>query len=128
MNDMTKADGRETRPPDQAPIVEAIGVSKRYGPTVALQRRAHPRRRRANRMRWSGATAPASRPWSAILTGLRAPDTGEIRFSGEPAPPLSDREAWRQPGRLRLPALDDHSRPHGRGEPLRQPPADASAA
>ena len=30
-----------------------------------------------------------------ILTGLRAPDSGEIRFSGEPAPPVSDRDAWR---------------------------------
>jgi simple sugar transport system ATP-binding protein len=30
-----------------------------------------------------------------ILTGLRAPDSGEVRFSGEPAPPVSDREAWR---------------------------------
>ena len=63
-----------------------------------------------------------------ILTGLRAPDSGEVRFSGEPAPPLSDREAWRRAGRLRLPALDHHSRPHRRREPLRQPPAAPSAA
>ena len=32
----------------------------------------------------------------ALLTGLRAPDAGEIRFSGTPAPPLSDRQAWRR--------------------------------
>ena len=30
-----------------------------------------------------------------ILTGLRAPDSGEVRFGGEPAPPVADREAWR---------------------------------
>src|SRR5947209_2415826 len=31
-----------------------------------------------------------------ILTGLRAPDAGLVRFSGEPAPPVADREAWRR--------------------------------
>ncbi len=25
------------RPPDEPPIVEAIGVSKHYGPTIALE-------------------------------------------------------------------------------------------
>src|SRR3712207_8762616 len=30
------------------------------------------------------------------LTGLQAPDGGEVRFAGEPAPPLGDRAAWRQ--------------------------------
>ena len=47
-------------------------------------------------MRSSAATARASRRWSRILTGLREPDSGEVRFRGEPAPPISDREAWRQ--------------------------------
>jgi simple sugar transport system ATP-binding protein len=32
----------------------------------------------------------------AVMTGLREPDAGEIRFSGEASPPISDREAWRQ--------------------------------
>ena len=31
-----------------------------------------------------------------ILTGLRAPDAGDIRFSGAPSPALADREAWRR--------------------------------
>ena len=31
-----------------------------------------------------------------ILTGLREPDSGEIRFHGEPAPAIADREGWRQ--------------------------------
>ncbi|MFL6000342.1 MAG: sugar ABC transporter ATP-binding protein, partial [Streptomyces sp.] len=30
-----------------------------------------------------------------ILTGLQAPDEGTVRFDGEPAPPLADRDAWR---------------------------------
>src|SRR5581483_7033128 len=31
----------------------------------------------------------------SILCGLQAPDTGEVRFDGEPAPPLADIRAWR---------------------------------
>ena len=31
-----------------------------------------------------------------ILTGLREPDSGEVRFRGEPAPAIADREAWRR--------------------------------
>ncbi len=31
-----------------------------------------------------------------ILTGLREPDSGEIRFHGEPAPAIADREGWRR--------------------------------
>jgi simple sugar transport system ATP-binding protein len=32
----------------------------------------------------------------SLLTGLQAPDAGEVRFAGAAAPPLSDREAWRE--------------------------------
>jgi simple sugar transport system ATP-binding protein len=32
----------------------------------------------------------------SILTGLQAPDSGSVRFSGAPAPRLSDRDAWRR--------------------------------
>ncbi|WP_246273261.1 sugar ABC transporter ATP-binding protein [Phytohabitans houttuyneae] len=32
----------------------------------------------------------------SILTGLQRADAGEVRFAGEPAPPLSDRDAWRR--------------------------------
>ena len=31
-----------------------------------------------------------------ILTGLQAPDAGPVRFGGEPAPRLADRDAWRR--------------------------------
>ncbi len=46
------------------PVAEAIGVSKRFGASQALERRLARRSRRATRGRWSGATAPASRRWS----------------------------------------------------------------
>ncbi len=32
----------------------------------------------------------------SMLTGLRKPDTGEVRFHDEPAPPIADRDAWRE--------------------------------
>ncbi len=31
----------------------------------------------------------------SVLTGLEAPDSGSVKFGGEPAPPVADREAWR---------------------------------
>ena len=37
-------------------------------------------------------------------------DNGDVQFDGTPAPPLSDRDAWRQRVALRLPEVDHH--PH----------------
>ncbi|MCX5512612.1 multidrug ABC transporter ATP-binding protein [Kaistia algarum] len=77
------------------PIVEAIGVSKRYGPTIALsdaRLTVLPGESHA----LVGRNGAGKSTLVGILTGLRASDTGEVRFSGEPAPPISDREAWRQ--------------------------------
>ncbi len=82
------------QPTDQTPIVEAIGVSKRYGATVALKDagiRVMPGESHA----LVGRNGAGKSTLVGILTGLRAPDSGEVRFSGEPAPPASDREAWR---------------------------------
>jgi len=77
------------------PIVEAIGVSKRYGPTIALsdaQLTVLPGESHA----LVGRNGAGKSTLVAILTGLRPSDTGEVRFSGQPAPPISDREGWRQ--------------------------------
>ena len=91
-----ESDGRAaTRPSDVVPIVEAIGVSKRYGATIALQDariRVVPGESHA----LVGRNGAGKSTLVGILTGLRVPDTGEIRFSGERAPPVADREAWRQ--------------------------------
>ena len=76
------------------PIVEATGVSKRYGPTVAL----HDARLRVlagQSHALVGRNGAGKSTLVGLLTGLRAPDSGEIRFSGTPAPPLADRQAWR---------------------------------
>src|ERR1700727_1590539 len=77
------------------PIVEATGVSKRYGATVALsdaRLRVFPGESHALVGRNGGGKATLV----GILTGLREPDSGEVRFSGQPAPPISDRESWRR--------------------------------
>ena len=83
------------RPPGETPIVEATGVSKRYGPTVALND-ARIRVVAGESHALVGRNGAGKSTLVRILTGLTAPDDGEIRFSGEPAPPVSDREAWRR--------------------------------
>src|ERR1700722_18799064 len=80
---------------DAIPIVEAIGVSKRYGATVALsdaRLRVFPGESHG----LVGRNGAGKSTLVGILTGLREPDSGEIRFRGEPAPTISDREGWRQ--------------------------------
>src|ERR1700678_2641049 len=87
--------GRDPRPPSALPIVEAVGVSKRYGATLALSEariRVVPGEAHA----LVGRNGAGKSTLVGILTGLREPDSGEVRFSGRPAPPISDREAWRR--------------------------------
>ncbi len=80
---------------DAVPIVEATGVSKRYGATVALsdaRLRVLPGESHA----LVGRNGAGKSTLVGILTGLREPDSGEIRFHGEPAPAIADREGWRR--------------------------------
>jgi simple sugar transport system ATP-binding protein len=91
-------------PSDPQPIVEAIRVSKRYGATVAL-RDASIRVVAGESHALVGRNGAGKSTLVGILTGLRSPDTGEVRFSGEPAPSVSDREAWR----LRVACVYQHS-------------------
>ncbi|MFF1471511.1 sugar ABC transporter ATP-binding protein [Streptomyces mirabilis] len=77
------------------PLVEARGVAKRYGPTVALQDgrlTVLPGESHA----LVGRNGAGKSTLVTILTGLQAPDEGEVRFNGEPAPALTDRDAWRR--------------------------------
>ena len=96
MVETSETGGRSAmRPPGETPIVEAIGVSKHYGPTVALKDariRVVPGESHA----LVGRNGAGKSTLVRILTGLTAPDEGEIRFNGRPAPPIADREAWRQ--------------------------------
>jgi simple sugar transport system ATP-binding protein len=81
--------------PNAVPIVEATGVSKRYGATIALsdaRLRVLPGESHA----LVGRNGAGKSTLVGILTGLRESDSGEIRFRGEPAPAIADREGWRQ--------------------------------
>jgi simple sugar transport system ATP-binding protein len=94
MTDSTGTGQARTPAPDVIPIVEAIGVSKRYGPTIALsdaKLAVYPGESHA----LVGRNGAGKSTLVAILTGLRGSDTGQVLFSGEPAPPISNREAWR---------------------------------
>ncbi|MER6460593.1 sugar ABC transporter ATP-binding protein [Streptomyces sp. NPDC001228] len=76
------------------PLVEARDIAKRYGPTVALadgRLTVLPGESHA----LVGRNGAGKSTLVTVLTGLQAPDEGTVRFDGEPAPPLSDRDAWR---------------------------------
>ncbi len=91
---MPSGGGALAFPPDKPAIVEATGVSKRYGATVALHD-ARIRIAAGESHALVGRNGAGKSTLVGILTGIRAPDAGEILFSGAPAPALSDRAAWR---------------------------------
>ncbi|MFD9738200.1 sugar ABC transporter ATP-binding protein [Umezawaea sp. NPDC059074] len=77
------------------PVVEATGVTKRFGSTVALHEAAI-RIDRGRTHALVGRNGAGKSTLVSILTGLQAADAGEITFGGEPAPRLADRDAWRR--------------------------------
>lgn len=77
------------------PVVEVIGATKRFGPTTALagvDLRVTPGESHA----LVGRNGAGKSTLVSLLTGLRKPDHGEIRFGGQAAPPLADRDGWRE--------------------------------
>ncbi|MFF1736811.1 sugar ABC transporter ATP-binding protein [Streptomyces sp. NPDC058247] len=83
-----------TTTPAVRPLVEASGIAKRYGPTVALQDGRLPVLPGESHA-LVGRNGAGKSTLVTVLTGLQAPDAGTLLFDGEPAPPLSDRDAWR---------------------------------
>ena len=79
----------------EPPVVEATGITKRFGPTVALDG-ARITVRPGETHALVGRNGAGKSTLVRILTGLEAPDEGTVRFDGEPAPPLADRDAWRR--------------------------------
>jgi simple sugar transport system ATP-binding protein len=78
----------------QPPIVEAVGLTKRFGATTALdsvQLRVQPGEIHA----LVGRNGAGKSTLVSILTGLEPADAGTVTFSGRPAPPPSDRHGWR---------------------------------
>jgi simple sugar transport system ATP-binding protein len=77
------------------PVAEAAGITKRFGSTVALHDVGiviQPGETHA----LVGRNGAGKSTLVAILTGLEPADAGTVRFDGEPAPALGDREAWQQ--------------------------------
>ncbi|WP_158887776.1 sugar ABC transporter ATP-binding protein [Amycolatopsis anabasis] len=77
------------------PVVEASGVGRRFGPTVAL-RDVSLTVRTGESHALVGRNGAGKSTLVSILTGLSKPDNGTVAFGGEVAPPLADREAWRR--------------------------------
>jgi simple sugar transport system ATP-binding protein len=83
------------RVPSDPPVVEATGIVKRFGPTVALDG-ARITIRPGETHALVGRNGAGKSTLVSVLTGLHAADEGTVTFGGEPAPRLSDRDAWRQ--------------------------------
>ena len=114
-----RAAGR--RPATPAPVVEARRRHQALRPDRRARRRRHRRSRAGETHALVGRNGAGKSTLVSILTGLQRPDAGEVRFAGEPAPPLADRDGVAAAGRLRLPALDDHPDADRRREPVPQP-------
>ncbi|GAB3384867.1 sugar ABC transporter ATP-binding protein [Amycolatopsis echigonensis] len=77
-----------------APVVQADGVGKRYGPTVALQDVSLTVRPGESHA-LVGRNGAGKSTLVSILTGLSETDTGSVSFGGEPAPSLSKQDDWK---------------------------------
>lgn len=80
--------------PVRGPVVEADGISKRFGATVALSD-ARISVAPGESHALVGRNGAGKSTLVSILTGLQNPDTGTLRFNGEPAPAPGDADAWR---------------------------------
>jgi simple sugar transport system ATP-binding protein len=78
-----------------APVVEATGITKRFGSTVALHD-AHLTVEPGQTHALVGRNGAGKSTLVSVLTGLQAPEEGTIAFGGRGAPRLADRDAWRQ--------------------------------
>jgi simple sugar transport system ATP-binding protein len=88
------ADGSDRAAGDGRPIAQTIGISKHFGATVALddvELAVRPGESHA----LVGRNGAGKSTLVSILTGLTRPDAGWVLFAGAPAPPLTDRTAWR---------------------------------
>ncbi|WP_134727870.1 sugar ABC transporter ATP-binding protein [Amycolatopsis nivea] len=77
-----------------APVVQADGVGKRYGPTVALHDVSLTVRPGESHA-LVGRNGAGKSTLVSILTGLSETDTGSVSFGGVSAPSLSKQDDWK---------------------------------
>ena len=75
--------------------VAAEHITKRYGATTALDD-AGVSLISGETHALVGRNGAGKSTLVSVLTGLQRADAGRVTFDGEPAPPLADRDAWRQ--------------------------------
>jgi simple sugar transport system ATP-binding protein len=95
MADTTPFDGGSAPDLRGRPAVEAVGVTKRFGSTTALAG-VSLRVNDGEAHALVGRNGAGKSTLVSIITGLQAADAGTVGFRGEPAPPLRDRDRWRQ--------------------------------
>jgi simple sugar transport system ATP-binding protein len=78
-----------------SPVAEAIGVSKRFGASQAL-RDVSVAIPAGDSRALVGRNGAGKSTLVGVLTGLLAPDAGQVRLGGEDAPGLADRQGWRE--------------------------------
>ncbi|MFC6081551.1 sugar ABC transporter ATP-binding protein [Sphaerisporangium aureirubrum] len=81
--------------PSAVPAVEARSVTKRFGPTTALDD-AGIVIAEGETHALVGRNGAGKSTLVSILTGLQRPDGGEVLFGGRPAPSVADRDGWRR--------------------------------
>lgn len=82
-------------PDGDVAVAEAIGVSKRFGSTVAL-RGVTVGLRSGRCLGLVGRNGAGKSTLVSIMSGIYGSDRGEVRFDGQLAPALGDVQAWRQ--------------------------------
>ncbi|WP_431775163.1 sugar ABC transporter ATP-binding protein [Streptomyces cucumeris] len=93
--DLPPASADDGRAPADLPVVEATGLVKRFGPTVALNG-ARITIRPGETHALVGRNGAGKSTLVSVLTGLQTPDMGTVSFDGNPAPRPADRDAWRR--------------------------------
>ncbi|MFJ4268610.1 sugar ABC transporter ATP-binding protein [Paenarthrobacter nicotinovorans] len=76
-------------------MVDARNISKRFGSNQALDN-VSLQIGQAEIHALIGGNGAGKSTLVGAITGLLQPDSGEISFSGQPAPPVGDREAWKR--------------------------------
>ena len=91
-----------------------VPSAKRYGTTLALDN-VSLKVQAGHSVALAGRNGAGKSTMVRLLTGLDRPDTGEVRFAGEPRAGYLRPRAMAVAGRLRLPEVDDHPGTHASG-------------